>query len=255
MFGRKPNEMKDYSGTKMEYIDLNNWKTYQEKVLSVIYPSISDSILDKKNTMVNRLNSHRKQLLPDSFPNGSIVMLVDELRKNKFEPKYVGPYTIVRRSHNGQYVLRYPGANGDILDRHVPSDKLKFISNKARPSDLKNNIYYVHKIIDHRGSGDSIEYLTQWKDYLNDPPTWTPSDHFIDTACITKYWKTIKSNNIQSSPITPTTSTTIINNIIPSTSNTNTNTNTNTIGSSSPSTPLLSSTMRPKRVIKPINWD
>jgi hypothetical protein len=179
--------LKDYSSTPFTYIDLDNWKTYQEKLLSVIYPAINDSVIDKKNQMVARLNKHRKQLLSTAFPNGAVVMLVDETRSNKFEPKYVGPYFITRRSHHGQYVLR--DTSGDILDRHVPADKLKLVSRKPRACDTKDNVYEVNKILSHRGVGDNTEYQVQWKNYLHDIPTWEPASSFIDTGAITEYWK------------------------------------------------------------------
>ena len=73
---------------------------------SLIYPAISDAISSKKSAMVDRLNKHRRQLLADSFPAGAIVMLIDPERKNKFEPKYIGPYSIVRRTRWGAYQLR-----------------------------------------------------------------------------------------------------------------------------------------------------
>ena len=61
---------------------------------------------NKKSKMVQSMNKHRRQLLPGSFPDGAIVMLKDPQRANKFEPKYIGPYSIVRRTRNGNYLLR-----------------------------------------------------------------------------------------------------------------------------------------------------
>ena len=74
--------------------------------------------------MIKSINQHRKQLLVKSIPTGTTVMLLVQLSNDKFEPPFVGPYTIVRRARNGGYVLR--DAVGDILDRHVPSDKLRY---------------------------------------------------------------------------------------------------------------------------------
>ena len=99
--------------------------------------------------------------MPSSVPTGATVMIKDVTRENKFEPKYVGPYIIARRARNGAYVLR--DVDGDILDRHVPIDQMKIISKTGRSKD--RNTFSVHKILDHRGSPGSYEYLVQWKDY------------------------------------------------------------------------------------------
>ena len=82
----------------------------QHKILSVIYPAISEKIKLSKDKMIQSLNKHRRILLADGIPPGATVMLTDPLyvndpgKKPKWEPKYIGPYTVIRRSRNGQYV-------------------------------------------------------------------------------------------------------------------------------------------------------
>ena len=136
--------------------------------------------------MVQSLNKQRQVLLHSPFPNGAIVMLRDQLRTNKFEPAFVGPYTVVRRTRNGNYVLR--DATGDILDRHCPPDQLKLVSRTARPSDLAENVYEVEKILAHRGVAPNYEYHIKWKGYRT--PTWEPASSFHDTSLIKDYWTT-----------------------------------------------------------------
>jgi hypothetical protein len=111
-------------------------------------------------------------------------MLRDPVRDDKFEPVYVGPYSVVRRAHNGGYVLR--DATGDILDRHVPVDQLKLISKMPRAIDENNNIYIVKRILQHRGEPGNYEYLVDWKGYKE--KTWEPEEHFQDYDVIKHYW-------------------------------------------------------------------
>ena len=132
-------------------------------------------------------------LLPSSITTGSTVMLKDPTRNNKFEPKYVGPYIIVRRARNGAYVLR--DVDGDILDRHVPIDQLKIVSKSARDKD--QNTFTVFKILKHRGAPGSYEYLVHWKHYSADDSTWESESQFNDTTCITKYWSSLNHSNQQ----------------------------------------------------------
>ena len=56
MFARTLNPFKDYSSTSVDtpLIDFNDWKTYQEKVMSLIYPAISGAVGVKKTAMVER---------------------------------------------------------------------------------------------------------------------------------------------------------------------------------------------------------
>ena len=186
MFGRQMNEVKDYTGEEPVTVTLANWKKHQEKIMSVIYPAITDRTRTAKEKMVQAWNKQRRQLLNNALPNGAIVMLVDQTRKDKFEPKYVGPYHVIRRSRNGAYVLRDP-ATGDMLDRHVPPDQLKLVSKKPRPSDLREHLYQVDSILDHRGEPGSYEYLVKWQHY-NDR-TWEPAAGFLDDTVIRNYWK------------------------------------------------------------------
>jgi hypothetical protein len=185
MFGRNLNELKDYTQGDLPIpISLSDWKEHQEKILSIIYPAISDRIKGAKDKLAQVLAKHRRMILPSSIPTGATVMIIDPQRTNKFEPKYIGPYVIARRARNGAYVLR--DVDGDILDRHVPIDQMKIISKTGRAKD--RNTFSVHKILDHRGSPGSYEYLVHWKDYTKSDATWEPEANFNDIHCITKYW-------------------------------------------------------------------
>ena len=189
MFGRELNEVKDYSTEDAPtLISLDDWKQHQEKIISLIYPAISSRIKSGKDKLLQRLDRHRRILLPNSFPEGSTVMLEDPVRQNKFEPKYVGPYTIVRRTRHGAYILK--DATGDLLDRPVTADKLKLIAKiKRRKKDEDQPVFEVNKILNHRGSPGNYEYLVDWTGYTEEERTWEHQSNFMDTKCIEKYWK------------------------------------------------------------------
>ncbi len=181
--------MADIVNYEMDEVMANNvstWKQHQERILSLIYPAINDRVIAYKHKMTQTVDKHRKQLVMNGLPAGSSVMLVDPIRKNKFEPKYVGPYTIVRRSRNGAYVLK--DAMGDILDRHVPLDHLKLLSKQQHNN---NNIYEVQSILDHKGVEGDYQYLVKWKGY--EETTWEPQPNFLDHSVIKEYWSTVQS--------------------------------------------------------------
>jgi transposase InsO family protein len=189
MFGRPLNELRDYTkdGEPIT-IDLNDWKAHQEKIASLIYPAISERIKSGKSKMLSDLQKHRKLLLPQAIPEKSSVMIKDPVRTTKFEPKYIGPYEIVRRARNGAYVLK--DMTGDLLDRHVPVDQIKILQKaKRRKKDEEHPYFEVSRIISHRGEPGAYEYLVQWKGYSDDDNTWEPSSSFADVSVIHDYWR------------------------------------------------------------------
>jgi RNase H-like domain found in reverse transcriptase/Reverse transcriptase (RNA-dependent DNA polymerase)/Integrase core domain/Integrase zinc binding domain/Chromo (CHRromatin Organisation MOdifier) domain/Retrotransposon gag protein/Zinc knuckle len=188
MFGRQLNEMKDYTLSNEEEappVNIQEWSEHMEKLQSLIYPAILERTVDKKDTMITRLNKQRRLLTANAIPVGAVVMLRDPLRQNKFEPKYIGPYSVMRRTRNGNYQLK--DQTGEMLERHIPPDQLKLVSKKARPQDLANNVYEIEKILAHRGSPGAYEYRIKWKNYHD--ITWEPASNFQDTALISNYWQ------------------------------------------------------------------
>jgi hypothetical protein len=190
MFGRSLNEPKDYTGisagSEPKQIDIHDWKDHTLKMVSVIYPAISARIDASKKRMVAALNKNRRQLLPGAIPNGAVVMIIDQTRGNKFEPKYVGPYTVIKRSRQGNYVLK-DESDGDIYERRVPPDQIKLVSRKPRAVDVANKTYVVQSIVGHRGTPGNYQYDVKWKDY--NARTWEHQSAFQDTQCIKDYWK------------------------------------------------------------------
>jgi len=189
MFGRTLNDLTNYNSVDVNNtLSLQEWHEHQEKIISLIYPALSTRIRGVKDKMLKRLYHTRRQLLPNAIPTGSTVMLVDPKRDNKFEPKYLGPYTIVRRAQNGGYVLK--DATGDILHRHVPPDQLKLVDRSG--NYLADNIYTVNKIVDHRGNPGNYEFLVDWKGYKEQ--TWEPESNILDYDVVKQYWNRINQH-------------------------------------------------------------
>jgi hypothetical protein len=187
MFGRTLNPLKDYSTTDMTPIPLTDWEEHQHKIASLIYPAITERVKNSKDALIKSLNKQRRQLLPTAFPSGSTVMITDPIRGNKREPKYIGPYIVVRRSRGGAYVLKH--LRGEPLDRRVPPDQMKLLHRSARKKDTDEPVFDIDLIIDHRGKPGQYEYLIKWKGYSDEDNTWEPAVNFLDDKCIQDYWK------------------------------------------------------------------
>jgi hypothetical protein len=188
MFGRKLNPMKDYSSDPPKEINLEDWQAHQEKIASLILPAINENVLKIKTAQAKRLDKIRRQILPSSFPNGAVVMIKNIEKSSKFDPVYIGPYSIERRARSGNYVLR--DAIGDILDRRVPADHIKLVSRVPLPKDEEEPIYVVRKVVNHRGTPGNYEYLVDWKNYKEQ--TWEPESHFLDPDPVKDYWDKVK---------------------------------------------------------------
>jgi hypothetical protein len=180
---------------------IDDWMDYQRRVLSVIYPSISQRILYQKEHMVSKLNKTRRIISYTAFPIGSEVMIKDpqflseKSHKGKKEASYIGPYVITRKDQNGNFILK--DTDGVELNRHVPPDQLKPRNKTPSPNDNDNigdiddDIYEVDHIIDHRGEPGKFEYRVKWKGYPESQSTWEFAHNFMDTQCIRDYWNKI----------------------------------------------------------------
>jgi hypothetical protein len=165
------------------------WLEYQKKIVEVIRPSISKLILDTKVRAAGKLDTTRRLLPRNAFPPDAEVMIKDPAflskhsRIGKRDAPYIGPYAVVRRDRNGNYVLK--DTDGTLVNRHVPPDQMK--PGPSEPSD-NADIQTVELVINHRGEPGSFEYLTKWKDLPLAESTWVPAHDFIDTQCIRDYW-------------------------------------------------------------------
>ena len=109
-------------------------------------------------------------------------MIADPRRKSKNEPIYLGPYRIIRRTPNGSFMLR--DAEGETLDRLVPSSDLKLVS-KTQPPALYDDVYEVQSIRGHRVRHGKDEYLIRWRGWSED--TWEPVDNVHDNKLIADF--------------------------------------------------------------------
>ena len=198
MFGRVLNELRDYSVEPYKPVDLVEWKAHQEKVVSLIYPAINERVQGKQEVVRKKVDAMRKKIIKDELGAGAIVMIKDPVyllnpsTRPSTEASYIGPYTVVRRTLYGPYILR--DDTGEIYARQVPIDQMKvlYTPSQIAPEEQKNgdsDIYEVDYIMDHDEDDGEFKYKVKWKGYDKKDATWEPESNIFNPQCIERYFK------------------------------------------------------------------
>ena len=118
-------------------------------------------------------------------------MLKDNTKTSKHEPLWLGPYRIVQQRKGGTYVLQNP--DNSLHHRQPPRDHLKVIDGSA---DINmDEIFYVERILDHKGPPSKRSYLVKWLNYPTTDNTWEPATNLVGSeAFLTEYWNVKNSS-------------------------------------------------------------
>jgi hypothetical protein len=82
----------------------------------IVFLAIHTKAHATQKRMIERFN---KTILHNEFPDGAKVMSLDPIKGDKLLPRYVGPFTVLRRTTGGSYELR--GGTGALLGRKFAS--------------------------------------------------------------------------------------------------------------------------------------
>jgi transposase InsO family protein len=195
MFGRRVNDLIDYTGTEVKPLTEDNWKQHQHEVTALVWPAIADKQIKLTEATKAKYEATRRNLLTADLPAGMEVYIRDpsyvkgEPRPRE-QQRNLGPYFIVRREYNGPYLLR--DSTGSL--RKVPVDQLIFTRTNRRPapvsSESASDIYEVKEIIDHGyDDADQLMYRVWWAGFPRDEATWEPIHHINNTSLIKAYNK------------------------------------------------------------------
>ena len=187
VFGRSPNNFADYRYNELqpeEQVDRENRLLFLN---TVVFPAVREKVsktLSKRNEYF--VKTHR--MLKEDYPAGSQVMVRDELKTAKHQPKFEGPFTVLRRKASGNYELK--GLDGTTYIRSPWVLKL------VAPEILKDfrvpdTIYAaVDHIVEHREAPDgSIQYRVRWEKQGPELDSWPFEKDFVNYGPLQKYSK------------------------------------------------------------------
>jgi transposase InsO family protein len=195
MFCRPCNIFQENSDAQPEPMSIEQIIQRNEDLIELLYPSLRQAVDAHNHQMMEDFKVNHR-ILKDGYPNGAMVMkAVDEISVDKSRPRYEGPFKILSRAPNRNYVLL--DSTGVLYPRNVPPSKLKLVS---IPDFLleDNESYEIEKIMNHRGTTQAREYLVKWKGYPESVNSWVKSNHFNSTDCISDYWKSVSDTSEQS---------------------------------------------------------
>jgi hypothetical protein len=201
-FGRSFNSFGDYA-TIQKSEDLEKMMEGRiedlKELRDLIWPAIAEKTAMSRKKRTQWIDKHVKQVAV--LKPGTQVMAIDQTRVSKWDPIYEGPYTIIRQTEKGSYVLR--DHDGKEIDRHMAIHMLKIVDGVS-PSEggkkkQKEESYEVSGILNHRKKkgGKGNEYLVRWKGCKEELDTWEPETNFNDLAVVKGYWKQRGEGKIQ----------------------------------------------------------
>ena len=126
---------------------------------------------------------------------GTIVYLKQEGLLKKLDPKYAGPYKIIKKTEQQNYEI-IDASNAQVRFT-VPLHKLKITS---IDEELFDNSVEIDKIIDHKLENNKTIYKVIWKDKTT---SWVDEDKFNTLEIVNEYKNNLKTNQQKRKPGRP----------------------------------------------------
>jgi transposase InsO family protein len=152
----------------------------------VVFPAVEErtrKIVEKYNEDFNK--KHRIIDIPIDTP---VMVKLQGGRPTSLSPLYDGPYTVVRKTRAGTYVLK--DESNELLHREYVPSELKVVS--IDESAIEEELFEVEEIRDHKDENGQRLYLVKWVGYGERENDWISVDAFSSPVTIEKYWEKVR---------------------------------------------------------------
>ena len=194
VFGRPANGLVEYTATPgLPEPSLDDRLTELTHLSHLVTQAIGAEQAVQQGQRRRTDAAHNVRLTP--IPIGSVVYVrIGSKVLPKMSPRYLGPYTVTRVDHTGNYRLR--SKDGVELERAVPLPRLRVVNVEGLPDASSivagmpstTDLYDVEAILQHRSHRGYVEYLVKWHGYRDDEATWEQESQFVDTNPLQQYW-------------------------------------------------------------------
>ncbi|GAN11843.1 hypothetical protein MAM1_1096d11455 [Mucor ambiguus] len=186
MFARRMNAFVDYRESDNQ---VNSVMSYEELIKridhmnEIVFPAINDKTDKYVANMRDKFDKYKNVV--DDYPPGTHVMVRIPTLKGSLMPSYEGPYTVIRKTKGGSYVLQ--NETGVLMDRDYAPRELKVVNKNNIDED--DETFEIEDILEHKGSGKATEYKIRWKGYSHEYDSWVTPDLITHESTIQKYWR------------------------------------------------------------------
>ena len=152
-------------------------------MVNAVYPAIKWKLKKFGDRYCWAKNKEKKT---KGFKNSDFVMKLVDKRDNKEDPKWEGPFQVVRQEEGSRgFILR--NKDGKNLKSAVAASRLQ--KSSIGFVDQGDDIFNVKRILDHKGDGDERKYLIWWEGYPKSEATWESTNNIFNKLVIKEYWK------------------------------------------------------------------
>jgi hypothetical protein len=157
-----------------------------EHMADIVFPAITERT-DKIIAEYNKKFDGKHYLI--DIPIDTPVMIkIPGGRPTALSPLYTGPYTVVRRTSAGTYVLK--DESNELLHRDYVPSELKVVS--MDESAIEEELFEVEEIRDHKDKDGQRLYLVKWVGYGERENDWLPAESFSSPITIKQYWDRVR---------------------------------------------------------------
>jgi hypothetical protein len=187
MFGQKAKDFLDWQEKNSSVDEGIMVKANEIKVKLNGYRENAKENIEKAKVKRMRNQNNSQKVTHNNLATGSKGYITIEGIQNKLSPKYCGPFTVVKQTILGNYMVK--NILGNTLSESFPLSRLKL--DKSVFEEVKEDKFYeFERILDHRKVKNGYEFSVKWKNYGE--KSWEPSKNFVDRKVVENYCKTIK---------------------------------------------------------------